>query len=142
MNDSASREAGMKPAVSTKDPIVGQLQALFDVVQQNPASEAALLNFLNLGVKHGRLDILEQHLSALAKRSKPSLRLHAILADIYERQRNFEKATAHIRGLFHCEGHKTEDMYNAAGRILPRTEQVADLHLCCKLLENGLREYP
>jgi tetratricopeptide (TPR) repeat protein len=132
----------MKPAVSVQDPVAGQLQALFDVLQQHPASEAALSAFLDLGVKHNRLDILEQHLSALAKRNKPSLRLCAILADIYERQRNFEKAAANIRGLFRCDGHKTEDMYNAAGRILPRTEQIADLQLCCQLLENGIREYP
>jgi hypothetical protein len=132
----------IKSAVSVQDPITDQLRILFDELQKNPSSEVVLSNFLSLGVKHNRLDILEQNLSALVRRSKPSLRLHAILADIYERQRHFEKAAANIRGLFRCEGTKTEDMYNAAGRILPRTEQVADLQLCCQLLEKGVKEYP
>lgn len=132
----------MKQAISTQDPVADQLQALFSELLKNPSSESALAAFLDFGVRNKRLDILEQHLSSLAKRSKPSLRLHAILADIYERQGQYEKAAANIRGLFRCEGVKTFEMYNAAGRILPRTEQVTDLQFCCQLLEAGTKAYP
>jgi tetratricopeptide (TPR) repeat protein len=134
----------MKPAQSMQamgvnDPVTTQLYALIEEHKKDYSRLDTLQQFMELGMAHKRYDILEEYLASFINMGAKVPALYHLIATVQERQPNLPKAIASIRNCFEANGPKTEQMYEAAGRILCRGD-LNDLDLCRKLLEQGFNE--
>jgi tetratricopeptide (TPR) repeat protein len=124
------------------DLVDAELRALITEHRKDYSRHDLLRKIVAIGMEHGHFGTVEEHLMSFMQVGVRSLPLLHLIATVQEKKQDYVKAASTLREAFAQREPVPEALYDAAGRVLPRTFALADLEFGRELLETGVKDYP